>query len=73
MERILAHAILAQVGYSGVTLLLQFNRRPVQGIDYLISNKLVDGNPASIAKYLKHTPGLDKVETPVCLLPISHK
>ncbi|KAJ8751100.1 hypothetical protein K2173_016281 [Erythroxylum novogranatense] len=39
---------------------LEFNRKPVKGIEYLISNKLVESNPVSIAQFLRNTPSLDK-------------
>uniref|UniRef100_A0A2P2KPC1 Brefeldin A-inhibited guanine nucleotide-exchange protein 5 n=4 Tax=Rhizophora mucronata TaxID=61149 RepID=A0A2P2KPC1_RHIMU len=39
---------------------LGFNRHPVKGIEYLMSNGLVDSNPASVAQFLRNTPGLDK-------------
>ncbi|KAJ7980503.1 Brefeldin A-inhibited guanine nucleotide-exchange protein like [Quillaja saponaria] len=38
----------------------EFNRKPVKGVDYLISNKLVENTPASVAQFLKNTPNLDK-------------
>ncbi|XWS26510.1 hypothetical protein CRYUN_Cryun26dG0038000 [Craigia yunnanensis] len=38
----------------------EFNRQPVRGIGYLISNKLVENNPASVAQFLRNTPSLDK-------------
>ncbi|KAE8687589.1 Brefeldin A-inhibited guanine nucleotide-exchange protein 5 [Hibiscus syriacus] len=38
----------------------EFNRQPVKGIRYLISNKLVENNPASVAQFLRNTPSLDK-------------
>ncbi|XVF35229.1 hypothetical protein REPUB_Repub18cG0127500 [Reevesia pubescens] len=38
----------------------EFNRQPVKGIGYLISNKLVEYNPASVAQFLRNTPSLDK-------------
>ena len=42
--------------------MLQFNRQPVKGIEYLLSNHLVENAPASVAQFLKNTPSLDKVE-----------
>ncbi|KAL9673376.1 hypothetical protein QQ045_029632 [Rhodiola kirilowii] len=38
----------------------EFNRRPVKGIEYLISNKLVENKPTAVAQFLKSTPSLDK-------------
>ncbi|KAF3320985.1 brefeldin A-inhibited guanine nucleotide-exchange protein 5 isoform X2 [Carex littledalei] len=39
----------------------EFNRKPSKGIEYLLSNKLVENTPSSIAQFLKSTPTLDKV------------
>ncbi|GKV00013.1 hypothetical protein SLEP1_g12776 [Rubroshorea leprosula] len=38
----------------------EFNRNPVKGVEHLISNKLVENNPASVAHFLRNTPSLDK-------------
>ncbi|KAL5850725.1 hypothetical protein ACOSQ4_008738 [Xanthoceras sorbifolium] len=38
----------------------EFNRKPVKGVEYLISNKLVENNPVSVAQFLKNTTSLDK-------------
>ncbi|OAY54181.1 brefeldin A-inhibited guanine nucleotide-exchange protein 5 isoform X2 [Manihot esculenta] len=38
----------------------EFNRQPVKGVEYLISNKLVEKNPSSVAQFLRNTPNLDK-------------
>ncbi|XP_057506724.1 brefeldin A-inhibited guanine nucleotide-exchange protein 5 isoform X2 [Actinidia eriantha] len=38
----------------------EFNRQPVKGIEYLLSNRLVENAPASVAQFLKNTPSLDK-------------
>ncbi|XP_021597943.1 brefeldin A-inhibited guanine nucleotide-exchange protein 5 isoform X2 [Manihot esculenta] len=38
----------------------EFNRKPVKGVEYLISNKLVENNPTSVAQFLRNTPNLDK-------------
>ncbi|CAN1217020.1 Brefeldin A-inhibited guanine nucleotide-exchange protein 5 [Linum perenne] len=38
----------------------EFNRKPSKGIEYLIANKLVESNPASVAQFLRSTPSLDK-------------
>lgn len=43
--------------------MLQFNRKPIKGVEYLISNKLVENNPVSVAQFLRNTPSLDKVES----------
>ncbi|XP_021277449.1 brefeldin A-inhibited guanine nucleotide-exchange protein 5 [Herrania umbratica] len=38
----------------------EFNRHPGKGVGYLISNKLVENNPASVAQFLRNSPSLDK-------------
>ncbi|XP_061361482.1 brefeldin A-inhibited guanine nucleotide-exchange protein 5 [Gastrolobium bilobum] len=38
----------------------EFNRKPMKGVEYLISNKLVENTPASVAQFLKNTPNLNK-------------
>ncbi|KAG2691211.1 hypothetical protein I3843_08G000100 [Carya illinoinensis] len=38
----------------------EFNRQPGKGIEYLISNKLLENTPASIAQFLRSTHSLDK-------------
>ncbi|KAG4144466.1 hypothetical protein ERO13_D05G038800v2 [Gossypium hirsutum] len=38
----------------------EFNRQPVKGIENLISNKLVENTPASVAQFLRNTLNLDK-------------
>ncbi|XP_059461146.1 brefeldin A-inhibited guanine nucleotide-exchange protein 5 [Corylus avellana] len=38
----------------------EFNRKPVKGIEYLISNKLVENTPASVAQFLRNAHSLDK-------------
>ena len=35
----------------------------MKGVEYLISNKLVENTPASVAQFFKNTPNLDKVVT----------
>ncbi|KAL6997715.1 Brefeldin A-inhibited guanine nucleotide-exchange protein 5 [Sarracenia purpurea var. burkii] len=40
--------------------MLQFNRQPGKGIEYLLSNRLVENTPASVAQFLRNTPSLDK-------------
>lgn len=37
-----------------------FNRQPSKGVEYLISNKLVENTPASVAEFLKNTSNLKK-------------
>ncbi|EOA23306.1 hypothetical protein CARUB_v10019080mg [Capsella rubella] len=39
----------------------EFNRNSVKGVEYLIANKLVERNPASVAQFLRSTPSLSKV------------
>ncbi|KAH9652996.1 Brefeldin A-inhibited guanine nucleotide-exchange protein 5 [Citrus sinensis] len=38
----------------------EFNRKPVKGVEYLISNKLVDNDPTSVAQFLRNAANLDK-------------
>ncbi|KAH7669024.1 guanine nucleotide-exchange factor protein [Dioscorea alata] len=38
----------------------EFNRKPVKGIECLLSNKLVENSASSVAQFLKNTPSLDK-------------
>ncbi|KAA8523374.1 hypothetical protein F0562_009797 [Nyssa sinensis] len=38
----------------------EFNRKPGKGIEYLISNKLVENTPTSVAQFLRKNPSLDK-------------
>lgn len=38
----------------------EFNRHAVKGLEYMISNKLVENNPASVAQFLRNTPSLNK-------------
>ncbi|XP_068661146.1 brefeldin A-inhibited guanine nucleotide-exchange protein 5-like isoform X2 [Aristolochia californica] len=38
----------------------EFNRKPSKGIEYLISNKLVECRPSSVAEFLRNTSSLDK-------------
>ncbi|KAI4344676.1 hypothetical protein L6164_011875 [Bauhinia variegata] len=40
--------------------IVEFNRKPNKGIEYLIANKLMENTPASVAQFLKNTPNLDK-------------
>ncbi|XP_021732781.1 brefeldin A-inhibited guanine nucleotide-exchange protein 5-like [Chenopodium quinoa] len=37
-----------------------FNRQPSKGVEYLISNKLVENTPVSVAEFLKNTSNLNK-------------
>ncbi|KAL7590051.1 hypothetical protein Lser_V15G39977 [Lactuca serriola] len=37
-----------------------FNRKPSKGIEFLISNKKVEGTPESVAMFLKNTSGLNE-------------
>ncbi|KAL6856063.1 hypothetical protein ACP4OV_018865 [Aristida adscensionis] len=39
----------------------EFNRKPAKGIEYLLSNKLIENKAPSVAQFLKSTPSLDKV------------
>ncbi|AEE77786.1 HOPM interactor 7 [Arabidopsis thaliana] len=39
----------------------EFNRNSVKGVEYLIANKLVERNPASVAQFLRSTSSLSKV------------
>ncbi|XP_062190117.1 brefeldin A-inhibited guanine nucleotide-exchange protein 5-like [Phragmites australis] len=39
----------------------EFNRKSAKGIDYLLSNKMIENNASSVAQFLKSTPSLDKV------------
>ncbi|XAR51125.1 hypothetical protein NMG60_11005668 [Bertholletia excelsa] len=38
----------------------EFNRHPGKGVEYLISNRLVENTPPSVAQFLRNTPSLDK-------------
>eukprot|EP00249_Psilotum_nudum_P022213 c28418_g2_i1 orf=106-4416(+) len=39
---------------------VEFNRSPAKGIEYLLTNRLAEHKPASIAQFLLTTPGLHK-------------
>ncbi|XP_062187526.1 brefeldin A-inhibited guanine nucleotide-exchange protein 5-like isoform X2 [Phragmites australis] len=39
----------------------EFNRKSAKGIEYLLSNKLIENKASSVAQFLKSTPSLDKV------------
>ncbi|KAL1806265.1 hypothetical protein ACET3Z_029333 [Daucus carota] len=54
-EKAKAHKSTLQAAIS------EFNRNPGKGIEYLISNKLVDNTPCSVAEFLRNTPNLNKV------------
>ncbi|KAF4366438.1 hypothetical protein CsatB_010707 [Cannabis sativa] len=41
-------------------VIAEFNRKPVKGVEYLISNKLVENTPSSVAQFLRSNPSLDK-------------
>ncbi|PKA52423.1 Brefeldin A-inhibited guanine nucleotide-exchange protein 5 [Apostasia shenzhenica] len=38
----------------------EFNREPEKGVEYLLSNKLVENTPTSVAQFLKGFPHIDK-------------
>ncbi|KAI4377500.1 hypothetical protein MLD38_015112 [Melastoma candidum] len=38
----------------------EFNRKPSKGVEFFISNKLVESTPASVAHFLRTANGLDK-------------
>jgi hypothetical protein len=40
---------------------LQFNRIPMNGINFLEVHNLVPHDPKAVAQFLKDTPGLDRV------------
>lgn len=42
------------------TAISEFNRKPAKGVEYLLSNKLVENTPPSVAQFLKGSPSLDK-------------
>ncbi|CAN6205762.1 unnamed protein product [Urochloa humidicola] len=54
-ERAKAHKSTMEAAVS------EFNRKPAKGIEYLLSNKLVENKAPSVAQFLKNTPSLDKV------------
>lgn len=53
-EKLKAHKSTIEAAIS------EFNRKPVKGIEYLISSGLVENKPASVAQFLRNTPNLDK-------------
>ncbi|ONM24430.1 HOPM interactor 7 [Zea mays] len=54
-ERAKAHKSTMEAAIS------EFNRKPSKGIEYLLSNKLVENKASSVAQFLKSNPSLDKV------------
>ncbi|RLN33662.1 brefeldin A-inhibited guanine nucleotide-exchange protein 5 [Panicum miliaceum] len=54
-ERAKAHKSTMEAAVS------EFNRKPAKGIEYLLSNKLIESKASSVAQFLKNTPSLDKV------------
>ncbi|KAG2646178.1 hypothetical protein PVAP13_2KG490600 [Panicum virgatum] len=54
-ERAKAHKSTMEAAVS------EFNRKPAKGIEYLLSNKLIENKASSVAQFLKNTPSLDKV------------
>ncbi|ONM24448.1 HOPM interactor 7 [Zea mays] len=53
-ERAKAHKSTMEAAIS------EFNRKPSKGIEYLLSNKLVENKASSVAQFLKSNPSLDK-------------
>ncbi|XP_059634656.1 brefeldin A-inhibited guanine nucleotide-exchange protein 5 isoform X2 [Cornus florida] len=53
-EKAKAHKSIMEAAIS------EFNRNPGKGIEYLISNKLVEKAPPSVAQFLRNTPTLNK-------------
>ncbi|XP_047309757.1 brefeldin A-inhibited guanine nucleotide-exchange protein 5-like [Impatiens glandulifera] len=53
-EKVKAHKSTLQAAIS------EFNRHPGKGIEYLLSNNLVEKTPVSVAQFLRNTPALDK-------------
>lgn len=41
--------------------LFQFNRKPAEGIKFLLTENLLPNDPKFIARFLHDTPGLNKV------------
>lgn len=39
----------------------QFNRKPVDGVKFLVTENLLPHESKAIAQFLRDTPGLDKV------------
>ncbi|XP_071723844.1 brefeldin A-inhibited guanine nucleotide-exchange protein 5-like [Rutidosis leptorrhynchoides] len=38
----------------------EFNKKPLQAVEFLITNKLVENTPVAVAQFLRNTPSLDK-------------
>lgn len=53
-EKLKAHKSTMEAAIS------EFNRKPGKGIEYLISNKMVENTPVSVAQFLSNTQSLDK-------------
>ncbi|GAA0168592.1 guanyl-nucleotide exchange factor [Lithospermum erythrorhizon] len=53
-EKLKAHKSTIEAAVS------EFNRHAVKGIEYLISSRIVEDKPASVAEFLKRTPNLNK-------------
>ncbi|MQL87481.1 hypothetical protein Taro_020024 [Colocasia esculenta] len=53
-EKVKAHKSTVESAIS------EFNRKPGKGIEFLLSNKLVENTAASVSQFLKNTPSLDK-------------
>ena len=41
--------------------MFQFNRKPADGVKFLVTENLLPEEPKAISEFLRHTPGLDKV------------
>ncbi|KAF0905978.1 hypothetical protein E2562_008999 [Oryza meyeriana var. granulata] len=54
-ERAKAHKSTMEAAIS------EFNRKPAKGVEYLLSNKLIENNATSVAHFLKSNSSLDKV------------
>lgn len=64
MRRILFLNVSICSSLEGLNLsfvMLQFNRKPVKGVEFLTSNKLVENSPTAVAQFLRTTNNLDKV------------
>uniref|UniRef100_M8AWF1 Brefeldin A-inhibited guanine nucleotide-exchange protein 2 n=1 Tax=Aegilops tauschii TaxID=37682 RepID=M8AWF1_AEGTA len=54
-ERAKAHKSTMEAAIS------EFNRKPAKGVEYLLSNKLIENKASSVAQFLKSNASLDKV------------
>ncbi|XP_047066260.1 brefeldin A-inhibited guanine nucleotide-exchange protein 5-like [Lolium rigidum] len=54
-ERAKAHKSTMEAAVS------EFNRKPAKGVEYLLSNKLIENNASSVAQFLKNNSSLNKV------------